>query len=74
MAEDVTEIFALVVERKNEGPMIWETSGQHTSRESMRKRLAAELANPMCVRAAMVRIEFEDGNEAVLHAMKGMQK
>jgi hypothetical protein len=74
MTEDVTEIFAVVVEGQKEGPILMETEGHHTCLKQARDRLDMLLASHAWFRGCVVRLEYADGNRAVLHAMKGMQQ
>lgn len=74
MTEDVTEIFAVVAEWKNQGPILMETEGPNTSYEEVRKQSDRLSSQPHILRTAIVRLEYHGGNELLLHDMKRMQK
>lgn len=74
MTEDVSEIFAVIAESKDEGPLLHETSGKNTSYEAARARMARLLERPDVLRACVVRLEFSYGNELLTHDMKRMQE
>jgi hypothetical protein len=74
MTEDVTEIFAVVVEGRTQGPILMEVEGEHTSREKARERLSMIVDGRTWFRGCVVQITYHEGNKAVLHAMKGMQQ
>lgn len=70
----MNEIYAVVVEGQTKAPILMEAEGQSTSRDSAGERLEMLLGNGRWIRGCVVRLEYAFGNEAVLHAMKGMQK
>ena len=74
MTEDVTEIFAVVVETKDEGPLLHETLGKNTSYKVAQERMKFLLGSPGVIRACVVRLEFAYGNELLPHDMKRMQE
>jgi hypothetical protein len=74
MAEDVTEIFAVVVEGSMQGPILMEVEAEYTSQEKARDRLTKMVDGRIWFRGCVVRLEYVEGNNAVLHAMKGMQE
>lgn len=76
MTEDAGEVFAVVAEFKNEGPILMETEGGATSREAAFARRDRLLGEPRCIRACVVRLVAEKwgGNDLLLHDMKRMQK
>lgn len=75
MAEDVTEIFAVVVEGQRQDPILWETEAGQSSEEKAMERLNSLLGgSAKFFRGCVVRLEYVSGNKAVLHAMKGMQE
>lgn len=74
MTKDVTEIYAVVVEGPMQGPILMEVEGEHTSLEQARDRLKLMVHGRGWFRGCVVRLEYVEGNDAVLHAMKGVQK
>lgn len=74
MTEDVTEIFAVVAEWKHQGPILMETEGDLTGRNSVREQMDKIAAQPGCLRVCVVRLEYHAGNALLLHDMKRMQK
>lgn len=74
MTEDLTEIFAVVVEGSMQGPILMEVEAEYTSRDKACERLRRMVDGRMWFRGCVVRLEFVEGNNAVLHAMKGMQE
>ncbi len=75
MTEDVTEIFGVVVEGPSQGPILMEVEADGTSRQAACDHLRQLLSSGgYWFRGCVVRIEYESGNAAVLHTMKGMQK
>lgn len=74
MTEDVGEIFAVVAEFKNQGPILMEMEGPQTSRDKADARMRSLLSSPNVLRAAMVRLTYEGGNELLIHDMKRMQE
>lgn len=73
MAEDVSEIFAVVVESADDGPMLMETGGYWSSEEEASERLSKLTAGNRFFRGCIVRLEFHSGNPLVLHGMKALQ-
>lgn len=74
MTEDVGEVFAVVAEWKNQGPILMETEGPKSSRDKAYEQMGQVLSRPHCLRAAVVRIVYEAGNELLIHDMKRMQE
>lgn len=74
MTEDVGEIFAVVAEFKNQGPILMETEGPMTSRSLAYDRMDNLLRGTNVLRAAVVRITYSGGNELLVHDMKRMQE
>jgi len=72
MTEDIEEIFAVVAEFRNQGPILMETEGPSTSRDAAYDRMSG--LGPNCVRACVVRLSYEVGNELLIHDLKRMQK
>lgn len=73
MTEDLSEVFALAVEFKGEGPLLMEALARGTSFRSARDAMRVFEADPRVVRVAIVRLEYASGNELLLHDMKRMQ-
>jgi hypothetical protein len=74
MTDNATEIFAVVVEGPMQGPILMETEGGNASFEQARDRLQMLVQGRGWFRGCVVRLEYVEGNDAVLHAMKGVQK
>lgn len=74
MTEDVTEVFAVIAEFKDQGPILMECEGQRSSRDAAFDHMRGLLARGRVLRACVVRLEWEGGNELLLHDMKRMQK
>lgn len=74
--DDGSGVFAVLMETKTQGPILMETEGPDSSREAAFKRRDALLARPDTIRACVVRIVPDrwGGNDALIHAMRGMQK
>lgn len=64
---DVTELFAIVVEDQQQGPILLETEAYDTSYDAARKRLSD--SGRRWTRVCIVRLEFYEGNPMVLHDM-----
>lgn len=74
MTEDVTEVFAVVAEWKNQGPTLMEAEGAGTSYEKAREQMDKILGRQNALRACVVRLEYRFGNALLLHDMKRMQE
>ena len=74
MTEDVGEVFAVLAEWKEQGPFLMETEGPRSSREKAYEQMRTVLARPHCLRAAVVRLTYDGGNELLIHDMKRMQE
>ncbi len=74
MTEDVTEVFAVIVEFKDQGPILMECEGPSSSRDAAYDHMNMLLSRQNTLRACIVRLEYERGNELLLHDMKRMQK
>ena len=73
MTEDVGEIFAVVAEWRDQGPVLMETEGPETSLQAARDQMH-RMIEKGSLRAAIVRITYERGNELLIHDLKRMQK
>lgn len=74
MTEDVGEVFAVVAEFKNQGPILMETEGPMSSRQKAYERLSEISRRVDCLRAAVVQLTYVGGNELLIHDMKRMQE
>lgn len=74
MTEDVTEVFAVIAEFKDQGPILMECEGQRSSRDAAFDHMSRLLSQKDTLRACVVRLEYKGGNELLLHDMKRMQK
>ena len=74
MTEDVTEVFAVVAEWKNQGPILMETEGPQSSYAKARERSDMIGRQSHILRTAIVRLEYVDGNELLIHDLKRMQE
>lgn len=72
--EDPGDLFAVVAEFSNQGPILMETEGPFTSYERAMERIENIAGNRAFLRACVVRLVYEAGNSLVLHDMKRMQK
>ena len=66
-------IFGIVMETKDQGPILWEAEAAQTSYGAVHNRYDDMKRSPNIIRIAMVRITFERGHEGLLPAMKGLQ-
>lgn len=73
-SDDPGELFAVVAEFSNQGPILMETEGPFSSYERAMERVENLAGNRSCLRACVVRLVYEAGNSLVLHDMKRMQK
>lgn len=64
-------IYGVIAEFPRQAPILMESEGQFSSREAAFKR-ANEIYG--AIRYAVVRLEYEGGNELLLHDMERMQK
>lgn len=74
MTEDITEIFAVVAEFKNQAPILMEMEGEQTSLQSARDRASDLSKSSNVLRTCVVRLEYESGNALLLHDLKRIQK
>lgn len=74
MTEDVGEVFAVMAEFKDTGPFLMETDGPRSSREKAYEQMRTVVSKPHCLRAAVVRLTHDGGNELLIHDMKRMQE
>lgn len=58
--------YALVIEHKAEGPLVWEQSLSTADYETIYKRMGEATKNPLVVRVCMVKLEYAYGNKEVL--------
>lgn len=72
--EDPGELFALVVEFRNQSPILMETEGHGSSYDAVLKQSQRLLERRDVLRICFVRLVYEAGNSLVLHDMKRMQK
>lgn len=73
MTEDLTEVFGVIVEFKNQAPILMECEGPKSSRDAAHEHMISLLGSQRTVRACVVRLVYEGGNELLLHDMKRMQ-
>lgn len=71
---DGPEVFGVVAEWANQGPILLETEGIASSYDDAMRRCAEFSRRPGILRVAVVRLTFENGNELLLHDMERMQK
>ena len=74
MTEDVSEVFAVLAEFKNQGPILMEVEGPRSSHNLAHDHMNALLSRPNVLRAAVVRLSYVSGNELLIHDMKRMQE
>ena len=72
--DDPGELFVVVAEWANQGPIVMETEGPLTSYEAARARADYMGANPKMLRVCIARLVYETGNALILHDLKRMQK
>lgn len=64
-------VFVIVAEGAGQGPIIMETEGADTSRDSAMDRVGSV---PWAHRYCVARLTFVSGNELLFHDIKRMQK
>ena len=74
MTDDLTEIFGVVAEFRNQAPILMEAEGEKTSRDSAYEHMEKLLSSNRVLRACVVRLEYDGGNALTLHDMKRIQK
>lgn len=74
MTEDVGEVFGVIAEFKNQGPILMEKEGPHTSHDAAYDHMRSLLAQNNVLRACVVRLTYEGGNQLLIHDMKRMQE
>ena len=74
MNKDFTNAFGVIVEFKGQAPILMETEGEASSHEKAMARMREMLARPNVVRAAMVRLVYEGGNELLVRDLERMQE
>lgn len=74
MTEDVGEVFAVIAEFKDQGPILMEKEGPGTSRSAAREHMNRLLCQSGVLRACVVRLTYDSGNELLLHDMRRMQE
>ena len=67
------DLFAVVAEWSNQGPILMETEGPYTSYEAAQERVQRMLTDRTFLRVCIVRLVYESGNALILHDMKRMQ-
>ena len=70
----MSEVFAVIAEFKNQAPILMEVEGPRSSRDRAHDHMDTLLSRPNCLRAAVVRLTYEAGNELLIHDMKRMQE
>jgi hypothetical protein len=73
VTEDLGDIFVVVAEFGDQGPIVMETEGQGTSRQAAFDRAARMRSHSNIIRTAIARLTFESGNELLIHDLKRMQ-
>ncbi len=63
------EAYALLVEWKNEGPIVMESIGSSTSLARVSERASDLQSHPRVIRTAIVRLKYFQGNELMLKDM-----
>lgn len=71
-AEGPEDLFAVVAEWADQGPILMETEGGDSSYAAAEERLHKIRAQRGFLRACIVRLVYERGNALVLHDMKRM--
>jgi hypothetical protein len=73
--EDGPEVYGVLFEGRNQGPILMETEGPTSSREAAQEKAEILRARPDVLRVCIVRLTYEGhGNELLLHDMERMQK
>jgi hypothetical protein len=76
MAEDIEELYAMIVEGPQQDPILWETEGKGFSLDVARKRLSEAINGGLhgrYFRGCVVQLVFAEGNRAVLHAAASLR-
>lgn len=60
-----TGLYAVIAEYKNQGPILLETESKGFSRDEAIKRMDLVTRQETCIRAAVVQLVYEVGNEAL---------
>lgn len=66
-------VYAVLAERRQEGPILWETTGPNSGEDGVGATYTRFLADPDVVRVAVVKLEYAYGNELLLPDMERMQ-
>lgn len=72
--EDAGELFVVVAEWADQGPIVMETEGAWTSRDEAMKRAEKLMGTRTYLRVCIARLVYESGNALVLHDLKRMQR
>ena len=73
--EEGPEVYGVLFESTNQGPILMETEGPRSSLEAALEQATKLRARPGTLRVCVVRLTYEGhGNELLLHDMERMQK
>lgn len=72
--EDPGDLFVVVGEWANQGPIVMETEGPWTTYEAAQDRAERMSQKGTLLRVCIARLVYESGNSLVLHDLKRMQK
>lgn len=68
------EVYGVIAEFANQGPLLLESEGQGTSYENALAQCQRLGRAPHILRVAIVKLVHVNGNELILHDMERMQK
>ena len=71
---DEPEVFGIVAESKDDGPILWECAAAASGIEAVRARAKQFAQDPRTIRVCVVRLVYESGNELLLSDMARLQK
>lgn len=60
------EYFVLIVEYKNDAPLVFEQYLHHADIQSISDRMEQFQGNPNVIRCAIAKLDYHNGNEALL--------
>lgn len=73
-SRETSGVFGVIVEYQNQGPILMECEGPRSSYGAALDYMRRLVSGGRVLRACVVRLEYEDGNELLILDMKRMQK
>ena len=66
-------IYGVLLELKSQGPVLMEAEAKGSSYENARAAVERWVKDPRIIRAAVVRLHFEHGNDLLISDMERLQ-